>query len=465
MGAADDHVDVGLGTANDGVEVVATGGSLQVHIDRSTLVGGGSHVVAIHAAGQVVGLIQVALEHTKLVGSASNGVADCRQLGNSRSLSGGRNGGINNRGSDRLVSALIDANQLTALSKLNLAVVIVELTGNGNGVTNSQCSNSIQVVARQTIAGNVLGFAGALNIHENGNVLVASIVGSLNFGDNAGQSVFLGQIQVTCKSVINNFLGVGGSYQHLLPAASANAGSIEAVLLGGGAALATSAILAGNNLGVAFSILLRIGDLIVANVNVGGHGNPSQIPNSNAVLVAGALRGGIVGEGNGIVAGNGSLQSPGVRISSISLDAAGCNLEIMGQLGTAGGLNSNGNINTILLAPEIGIVKGQALDAALQSGRIQRTHSGSLTVDNNSSAIAKGCLGSIGASYNHSAALGSPTVSRSVSSETVLSATRAHGLKVRTECGVRKCHNRQQGQTHDGRKDNCDQFFHTYLSS
>ena len=32
-------------------------------------------------------------------------------------------------------------------------------------------------------------------------------------------------------------------------------------------------------------------------------------------------------------------------------------------------------------------------------------------------------------------------------------------------CLCSKCHNRQQGQTHGGRKDQCDQFFHTYLSS
>ena len=71
MGAADHHIDVQLGLALHGVEVVAALSLFHVHVHSRGSIGGGGHVVAAHLAGQVVNLVlQVALSHAELVGGA-----------------------------------------------------------------------------------------------------------------------------------------------------------------------------------------------------------------------------------------------------------------------------------------------------------------------------------------------------------------------------------------------------------
>ena len=79
MGTADHHIDVGLGTVNVSIQIVAAGGLFQINIQRSILIGTGCEIIgSAHAADQVVdiGSRNIFLHHAELVGRTGNRVLD-----------------------------------------------------------------------------------------------------------------------------------------------------------------------------------------------------------------------------------------------------------------------------------------------------------------------------------------------------------------------------------------------------
>ena len=70
---ANNHVDVGLNVANVGVEVITARRFFNVGADSCACVGGGSHVIAVHTALEVVDLVvDVSLRHTEDIRLTSN---------------------------------------------------------------------------------------------------------------------------------------------------------------------------------------------------------------------------------------------------------------------------------------------------------------------------------------------------------------------------------------------------------
>ena len=119
MGAGDDHVDVGLDAVNDGVQVATALGLLHVDYDSLSNIGAGSHIVAGHAALQVVNVSSgdVLLNHTEVVSGIGYG-----SVGSVGSLTAGGAG--------------IHENNIELRNALVGSVVAgdVESTGNADGV-------------------------------------------------------------------------------------------------------------------------------------------------------------------------------------------------------------------------------------------------------------------------------------------------------------------------------------------
>ena len=172
MGAADHHVDVGLGALIIlGVHVVTAVGLLQVHVDGRIHIGAGSHVIAVHTTNQVVyvGSGHVALNHTELIGHADLGVCNHAALNH-----GGL--GIHGRlGIHRLLTG--DVLGDPAVLHLGVAVVLANDTIHGDGV-----------------AGH------GLNLQS---VVAAGAVGAVGAVDGQGVAGLVSQIHVTPLGVVH----------------------------------------------------------------------------------------------------------------------------------------------------------------------------------------------------------------------------------------------------------------------
>ena len=100
-------------------------------------------------------------------------------------------------GNFKLGFGLFIGNQLTALVELHSAVVVLDNTGNGDGVANS---DHIAAFALQTVALNGLVFL-AFYSHGNGDVAKVCSISVVNRHDLAGQGVSAGQEAVFFHSI------------------------------------------------------------------------------------------------------------------------------------------------------------------------------------------------------------------------------------------------------------------------
>ncbi len=161
------HVDVLLLALYHSVQVEAAAGLLQIHVDSRGGRGRGSHVVAAHAALQVVDsiLVGVGLNHTELVGDAGLGRGNDVQL-----LIG--------------VGAGHTLGHLAAQIELDDAHVVLDHTLDGDGVAALDLINAVTLHA-------VALDGGVLNNDVDGDVAIVGIVGSLNVQNLTGQGNFL----------------------------------------------------------------------------------------------------------------------------------------------------------------------------------------------------------------------------------------------------------------------------------
>ena len=182
--SADDHIDVNLGFAAEGVEVVAALGLLHINIDSSSGISSGGHIVAIHTAGQVVHCaFQVAMRHTQTVGSAS---LQLRDLLNRGSI-----------GDHRAITLCADD---PGVLHLGVAAVTADLTIHGDGIANSRlgrqvAKTGIAILGVAAVDHQLAGAVGNVQITVvvifNGNDRTGDVVITLGVG-----VVILAQTQV-----------------------------------------------------------------------------------------------------------------------------------------------------------------------------------------------------------------------------------------------------------------------------
>ena len=146
MGAADNHVDVGLGSTGHRVEVVATGGIFQIDINGCIYIGSSSKVICLcHAASQIVdiGSRHIALNHTELINSAGNGSVDqCDGGFGSRIGIGSRSGGLAGALGASGVE-LADETIVGSLVRTNSGIFLVISGAEPVGFTLDSCNNGL----------------------------------------------------------------------------------------------------------------------------------------------------------------------------------------------------------------------------------------------------------------------------------------------------------------------------------
>ena len=178
IGELSQNFDIVLLAALHEVQAIAAGNGLNKDVNSFGVIRGGLEVETVHIAGQVQVLIQRLLEQEELVCSTS--------------LRSGNDLGDHGGGGDVLIcgrnirAGILPAVQSTTLSKLNGIVVVHQVTGNGDRITNTDL---IGAIACQTVGLDGL----AIDLQNDGNVLVAGIVRSLDLGDLAGQSCLVRQ--------------------------------------------------------------------------------------------------------------------------------------------------------------------------------------------------------------------------------------------------------------------------------
>ena len=192
-----DDLQVVLNAALQEVQAVTAGNLLHIDINSLSMIRGGSVVEAVHFAGQVQVLAQSLLVQEELVGSAGLGCSD--DLGDH---GGGGNVLVCGR---NIRAGILPADQSRALSKLNGAVVVHQITVNGDGVVNADL---VSAITSQTVALDGL----AIDLHHDGNVLVTGVIRSLDLGNNAGQSCLVGQsfAIIHGKGILKDLIRIGG---------------------------------------------------------------------------------------------------------------------------------------------------------------------------------------------------------------------------------------------------------------
>ena len=184
------QLNIGLGLAVHEVEANTLAlGPLNVHLHSVVDVLRGSQVVAVLLAVEEQDLAQGNLLHLQDVGSLS--------------LQGAQvNGGD--------TAAHGPAVQSTTAAEFQLAVVVLDHTGNGNLIGDADL---ISAVALQTVALDL----GAVDLDSDGHVAIARIVCLVNRNDLTGQGCLVGQLLagLQISSISQDLIGIrGGTLRH-----------------------------------------------------------------------------------------------------------------------------------------------------------------------------------------------------------------------------------------------------------